>query len=57
MSEHNRKWRFINSRCPECGKQMIENDRYIECGELCCNYIETRKSQQRIGDDRDECKR
>jgi len=44
MSEHNRKWRFINSRCPECGKQMIENDRYIECGELCCNYIETRKS-------------
>lgn len=33
--------RFIDypGRCPLCGGRMIENHKYIECGELRCPYI------------------
>lgn len=31
---------MLNKACPKCGKQMIENAKYIECGEMRCDYIE-----------------
>lgn len=33
-------FRMLGKSCPKCGKPMIENRRYIECGEMHCDYIE-----------------
>lgn len=29
--------------CPKCRSMMIENKKYIECGEMYCNYVESIK--------------
>lgn len=37
-------WRLYDGKCPECNGQMIENLRFIECGERGCTYIQEVKS-------------
>ena len=32
-------WKTYPEACPKCGEQMIENNKYVECGRLHCDYI------------------
>ena len=35
-----KQWTFyFDKKCPKCNGRIIENKKYIECGELRCNYI------------------